>query len=111
MRATRIRTMFASVIILCSASALGADEGISYGRAGGRVGADRIKYLAGAHPAPGKEAPDQSNWYGRAGGTTGSDRVQQLAAMKFDTTKAYAAGETTSRKVYGRAGVPLPFTN
>ena len=103
-------TLVASAMAFSSASALAGDQAVSYGRAGGTVGADRIRQLTAVHAAPSAQAPDQSKWYGRAGGMVGSDRVQQLAAMKTAPAKVYAAGETKARRVvYGRAGVPLPF--
>ena len=99
-----------SAMAFSFASGLAADQTVSYGRAGGTVGADRIQQLAAVHAVPSAQAADQSKWYGRAGGMVGSDRVQQLAAMKTGPAKVYAAGETKARRVvYGRAGVPLPF--
>ena len=99
----------ALVVALTSAAALAAEQVISYGRAGGTVGADRIQQLA-AVKGRGAQTGDLSNWYGRAGGTVGSERVHQLAGMKTAPVKVYAADPTKRpRVVYGRAGVPLPF--
>lgn len=99
-----------SVVALASAAALAAEQGVSYGRAGGTVGADRIAQLAAVKSGGSAQTADLSNWYGRAGGVVGSERVQQVAAMKIAPVKVYAADPNKPpRVVYGRAGVPLPF--
>jgi hypothetical protein len=104
-----------SAVVLSSAAALAAEQAVSYGRAGGGVGAERIQQLAAVTGSRSTQTVDLSNWYGRGGGTVGSERVEQLAAIKTAPVKAYAADATKPpvvtkpRVVYGRAGVPLPF--
>ena len=88
-------------------AALAAEQAISYGRAGGAVGADRIQQLAGV-----KGRGAQTGIYptGTAVLAVGSERVQQLAGMKAAPVKVYPADPTKRpRVVYDRAGVPLPF--
>jgi hypothetical protein len=96
--------------MLASMTALAAAVPL-YGRAGGAVGADRIEQMTAPNAIPSSQLPDVSKWYGRAGGTVGADRIDELLAEKSAPTKAYAASAAKDHVVYGRAGVPLPFTN
>ncbi len=91
-------------------SAAWSDEIVHYGRAGGAVGADRIQelrtvqrsYQAIQATQPQSASPE---WYGRAGGPVGADLVVQGSNQSGVGT----ADPVLRPKVYGRAGVPLPF--
>jgi len=97
-------------LILAAAAAaiaipwLASADGTIYGNAGGTVGAERIAELSQKQTTP--VETDFSNWYGNAGGPVGVERAAGASAPK-----AYAAGQTKQPIVYGRAGVPLPFSN
>ena len=90
-----------------SSVAVSAADQMSYGRAGGAVGAGRIEQLATVKSTPEAQTADTSRWYGRAGGPIGTERVAGVSKPK-----AYAAtsGQAAPPVVYGRAGVPLPFS-
>ena len=86
-----------SVVVLFSAAALAAEQTVSYGRAGGSVGADPIQQFAVMKGSSSTQTVDLSNWHGRAGGMVGSEQVEHLAAMKAAPVKAYAADATKPR--------------
>ena len=90
-------------------SAAWSDEIVHYGRAGGAVGADRIQELRTvqrSYHAPEPQTPNVSpEWYGRAGGPVGADLVVQGSNQSSVGT----TDPILRPKVYGRAGVPLPF--
>jgi hypothetical protein len=114
MRPLKSKLVVASVAVVTTLFTEGVvfgEQAVSYGRAGGTVGADRIQQVAAVKAGQNAQPSNLSKWYGRAGGTTGSDRVQQLAALKSEPEKIYGAGmiRAPEVKVYGRAGVPLPF--
>jgi len=91
-----------------SSVAVSAADQMSYGRAGGAVGAGRIEQLATVKSNSSEaQTADTSRWYGRAGGPIGTERVAGVSKPK-----AYAAtsGQAEPPVVYGRAGVPLPFS-
>ncbi len=95
--------------IAAAASITRADEQpVVYGRAGYQVAEQRIQQLS---QIPARDSASQAEhvvtWYGRAGYPVGSDAVTTIAGAP--SAKAYAAGQTRLPKVYGRAGVPLPF--
>ena len=97
----------AAIAVLSSVS--WSDEVPHYGRAGGAVGADRIKELRPVqhsyHAVP--EQTPLLERYGRAGGPVGAQ------AVPGDSTLRELNGVEPIRipNVYGRAGVPLPFQN
>jgi hypothetical protein len=100
----------AALAIAVLSSVSRGDEVVHYGRAGGAVGADRIKELRSVQRVDPNTQPQSPvvERYGRAGGPVG---VNVVAAGEH---KAYAARSTEPvriPKVYGRAGVPLPFQN
>ena len=121
MRQSRIGfavVLAASTTALVSMTTLAADAVPFYGRAGGAVGADRIRQLTARDAMPSTQVPGRSaqmpwlsKWYGRAGGTVGADRIDELVAERSAPDKTYAANAAKEHVVYGRAGVPLPFTN
>jgi hypothetical protein len=97
----------AALAIALLASVSRGDEVVHYGRAGGAVGADRIQELSSVHRS---DQPTQSESpaverYGRAGGPVGIDAV----AGQHKVYAARPAEPNRIPKVYGRAGVPLPF--
>jgi len=90
-------------------SAAWSDEIVHYGRAGGAVGADRIQELRTVQRSYQAPQPQTQNvspeWYGRAGGPVGAD----LVVHGSDQSGVGTADPVMRPKVYGRAGVPLPF--
>jgi len=109
MNATKGKLLFAvlATAVAASASITRADDRpVVYGRAGIPVAEQRIEqlsHLQGHDSAPGQTVV---TWYGRAGYPVGAESV----ATSVPTPKTYAAGQTRAPVVYGRAGVPLPFS-
>jgi len=93
-----------AVVVVAALSAVGATAAETYGRAGGTVGADRIHEISSTHSTRPGESVNLANWYGRAGGPVGIERTTGV-----DQPKAYAASQTKTPVVFGRAGVALPF--
>jgi hypothetical protein len=97
----------AAIAVLSSVS--WSDEVPHYGRAGGAVGADRIKELHSVqrayHAMP--EQPPVLIRYGRAGGPVGAQAVPGDSTLH----ELNVVEPIRIPNVYGRAGVPLPFQN
>ena len=104
MKPSKTKLILAAAAAAVAIPSLASAEPTVYGIAGGTVGAERIAQLSSMHTTP--VQTDLSNWYGRAGGPVGVERAAAASAPK-----AYAAGQTKAPIVYGRAGVPLPFSN
>ena len=100
--------LVAAAVISGLGSAAWSDEIVHYGRAGGAVGADRIQELRTVQRSYQAMTQPQSptpEWYGRAGGAVGADLVVQAGNQSGVGT----TDPVLRPKVYGRAGVPLPF--
>lgn len=93
-----------AAVVVATLSAVGAIAAETYGRAGGTVGADRIQQISSMHSTRPDASVNLANWYGRAGGPIGVERTAGVNAPK-----AYAATQTRTPVVFGRAGVALPF--
>ena len=97
----------AAIAVLSSVS--WSDELPHYGRAGGAVGADRIKELRSVqrsyHAMP--EQTPVLERYGRAGGPVGAQAVSGDSKLH----ELNVLEPIRSPNVHGRAGVPLPFQN
>jgi|SRR5690242_7250070 hypothetical protein len=97
----------AALAIAVASSVSRGDEVVHYGRAGGAVGADRIQELRSVQRVDPNTQPQSPvvERYGRAGGPVGVDAV----AGEHKTYAARPTEPVRIPKVYGRAGVPLPF--
>ena len=108
MNATKGKILFAAI---ASAIAAGAsitradDQPVVYGRAGIPVAEQRIQQLSQVQSRDSVSNDTVVTWYGRAGYAIGPESVKSTGLAP----KAYAAGQTRTPVVYGRAGVPLPF--
>jgi hypothetical protein len=111
MNATKGKLMLAAIALAIGASASitqADDQPVVYGRAGIPVAEQRIQQLSHLKASDSASTGNQTvTWYGRAGYAVGADAVK----IAPPPTKAYAAGQTKTPTVYGRAGYPLPFTN
>ena len=109
MNATTGKLLFAvlATAVAASASITRADDRpVVYGRAGIPVAEQRIEQLSHLQDHDGTPSQTVVTWYGRAGYPVGAESV----AAAVPTPKTYAAGQTRAPVVYGRAGVPLPFS-
>jgi hypothetical protein len=109
MNATKGKLMLAAIVTAIAASASitrADDQPVVYGRAGIPVAEQRIQQLSQvqSHDSAGSKEQVVA-WYGRAGYTVGADAVKTLPPAP----KAYAAGQSTTPTVFGRAGYALPF--
>jgi hypothetical protein len=93
-----------AAVVAAALSAVGAIAEETYGRAGGTVGVERIQQLSSVQSVHAGRTVNLANWYGRAGGPIGTDRTRGV-----NEPKAYAAVQTRTPVVFGRAGVALPF--
>ena len=104
------RSAIAAVAVIAVLSSVSwSDEVPHYGRAGGAVGADRIKELRPVqhsyHAVP--EQTPLLERYGRAGGPVGAQAVPGDSTLH----ELNVVEPIRIPNVYGRAGVPLPFQN
>jgi hypothetical protein len=104
------RSAIAGVAAICVLSSVSwSDEVPHYGRAGGAVGADRIKELHSVqrsyHAMP--EQTPVVERYGRAGGPVGAQAVSGDSTLH----ELNVVEPVHIPNVYGRAGMPLPFQN
>ena len=99
----------AALCLLPSAS--WSDQTVHYGRAGGAVGADRIKELESVqrsyHAIPEQTAAPER--YGRAGGPIGAEAVARTPVTQ--PASGNGTESATVPNVYGRSGTPIPFQN
>lgn len=100
MKRTSLTTLSAVALLVLSAVASAQGEGpVSYGRAGGPVGADRIHYIAAnAEPSSADRAVEYA---GIAGGPVGADRIRHIV----DTSKPSTATQVAAYP--GVAGGPV----
>jgi len=105
-RVTKVFVLNAAIAGLLGYAAMGAPayaDGVIYGNAGGRVGADQIEYVVRT-ATPSRASGDEFNgWYGQAGGPVGA---QAIIDAKH-ATSLHLQTNTDFSGWYGRAGGPV----
>jgi hypothetical protein len=105
-RVTKGFVVNAAIAGLLGYAAMGASayaDGVIYGNAGGRVGADQINYVVQTATPSRATGEEFKNSYGPAGGPVGAEAIYQAK----HTTSLHSQSKSDFSGWYGRAGGPV----